>query len=106
MISELVSALNSSCTTCMPHIEEGCYPAAEILIELMADSPPHDIPLLFVELIDVMKKCSEYDLESLRSRYVQSTRPGKCCTEDADESKKIDEKQYVKACLVVCVGYP
>lgn len=55
-------------------MEEGCQPDAENLIELMNDSLPHDIPHQFLELIEVMKKCSKSELDDLKDRYVQAVK--------------------------------
>ena len=87
--------LNFSCITCVQQKEQGGLLDSRNQIELMADSPPHDIPFHFINLIEFMKKCSKRELDELKELYVQSRKVDAMShhTKEANEAKKTMEKQ-------------
>ena len=87
--------LSLTCATCMPHTENSCQSDVKSLMEMMAASPPHDIPHHFIDLIELMRMCSKPDLDTLKNLYVQPKRvDAKSGTNAAETAKMTMEKQY------------
>lgn len=60
----------------------------------MAESVPHDIPHLFIELIEVMKKCNISQLETLKENFVQCNKvDAPSGTPESEAARQEMEKQ-------------
>lgn len=60
----------------------------------MAHSLPHDIPRLFIDLIEILKKCRKRELEELGDYYIQSKKVDAESFREAQNASKIMKKQY------------
>jgi hypothetical protein len=102
-----VSTLNFSCDTCVLQNEQGSLLDSEDLIELIADSPPHDILHHFANLIESMKKCSKLELDELKELYVQSNLMNTMShqhTEEGNEMQKTMKKHMFFLDALAFVG--